>query len=83
MDVKHFRFFGEYEKPNISFILLLFLLASVLENKILVGLFLLLLIPLGLFSKKLYQADTIKDFRQLSSLCKLIMLLGLLTMMAA
>ncbi len=67
----------------LSFILLLFLLASVLENKILVGLFLLLLIPLGLFSKKLYQADTIKDFRQLSSLCKLIMLLGLLTMMAA
>lgn len=65
------------------FILLLFVLASVLENKILIGLFLILLIPFGMFVQRLYAADTIKDFRNLSSLCKLIMLMGLLTMVVA
>lgn len=39
-----------------------------------------LVIPLGLLSYKLAQADTIKDFNYLSNYCKVIMLLGILSM---
>jgi len=41
---------------------------------------LLLLIPLGLLSYKLYFADTTKHFNTLSNYCKVIMLLGILSM---
>ncbi|WP_044198491.1 geranylgeranylglycerol-phosphate geranylgeranyltransferase [Dyadobacter tibetensis] len=66
-----------------TFVLILFALASVLDNPLLIGLFMILLVPIGLFTRKLSKADTKKDFKILSSYCKVIMLLGLLTMAAA
>lgn len=62
------------------FIGTLFLMAHTLNNVVLVSLFTGLLIPLGALLYRLVKADTRKDFASLSSLCKVIMLLGLLTM---
>lgn len=41
---------------------------------------LLLLIPIAILGYKLYQADTTRHFNQLSNYCKLIMLLGIISM---
>jgi hypothetical protein len=54
-----------------------------LQNNLLTLLFLLLLIPIALLVLRLYQADTRRDFKDISSLCKIIMLLGLITMIWA
>ncbi|MCF0070665.1 geranylgeranylglycerol-phosphate geranylgeranyltransferase [Dyadobacter sp. CY261] len=64
----------------VTFVFTLFIMARALQNDLLTLLFLLLLIPIGLLLLRLYQADTRRDFRQISSLCKLIMLMGLITM---
>lgn len=63
-----------------AFVLTLFLMAHSLENKVLAGIFVALLLPLGFLVYKLVKADTRKDFAGLSTMCKLIMLLGLITM---
>jgi 4-hydroxybenzoate polyprenyltransferase len=65
------------------FIATLFLMAHALDNHILVVLFMLLLIPLLFLTFRLYRADTRRDFKESSNLCKMIMLLGLLTMIWA
>lgn len=67
----------------ITFVLTLFVMARALQNNLLALLFLLLLIPIALLVLRLYQADTRRDFREISSLCKIIMLLGLITMIWA
>ncbi|PWJ58379.1 4-hydroxybenzoate polyprenyltransferase [Dyadobacter jejuensis] len=66
-----------------GFVLILFSMASVLNNTLLMGLFLILLLPIIFLTQKLSKADTIRDFKALSTYCKIIMLLGLLTMIAA
>ncbi len=65
------------------FVITLFLMAKVLNNPILIWLFLLLLIPIGYLVFKLAKSDTRKEFKQISTLCKIIMLLGLMTMLWA
>jgi len=65
------------------FVLTLFMMAKVLQNNVLIVLFLLLLLPIFLLVYKLQKSDTRRDFKEISSLCKLIMLLGLLTMIWA
>jgi 4-hydroxybenzoate polyprenyltransferase len=40
----------------------------------------LLFVPLAWLTRQLYRADTKKDYRWLSSFCKVIMLLGILSM---
>ena len=65
------------------FVVTLFLMAKVLENNILILLFLLLIIPIGWLVFKLMKSDTRRDFKEISNLCKIIMLLGLLTMLWA
>lgn len=67
----------------ITFVLTLFVMAQALQNNLLTLLFLLLLIPIALLVMRLYQADTRRDFKEISSLCKIIMLLGLITMIWA
>jgi 4-hydroxybenzoate polyprenyltransferase len=64
-------------------ILTMFVMASSLKNPTLLFLFVILLIPIGMLTFVLFRADTRRNFRKLSSLCKLIMLLGLLTMIWA
>ena len=65
------------------FVVTLFLMAKVLENHVLSILFVLLLIPIGWLVLRLMKSDKHRDFRELSNLCKIIMLLGLLTMIWA
>ncbi|WP_439558918.1 geranylgeranylglycerol-phosphate geranylgeranyltransferase [Dyadobacter sp.] len=67
----------------ILFVFTLFAMARVLNNSLLVLLFILLLLPILYLAFKLSRADTRKDFKEISSLCKIIMLLGLLTMIWA
>jgi 4-hydroxybenzoate polyprenyltransferase len=67
----------------VIFVLTLFVMARALQNDLLTLLFLLLLIPIALLVLRLYQADTRRDFKQISSLCKIVMLLGLITMIWA
>lgn len=67
----------------VVFVLTLFVMARALQNNLLTLLFLLLLIPIALLVLRLYQADTRRDFKDISSLCKIIMLLGLITMIWA
>ena len=67
----------------ILFVFALFVMARVLNNSLLVLLFILLLLPLLYLAFKLSRADTRRDFKEISSLCKIIMLLGLLTMIWA
>lgn len=66
-----------------TFIAVLFILASALDNRVLLILFVLLLIPILWLSYRLSLADTKKEFKNVSSISKIIMLLGLLTMLAA
>ncbi|MCE7040926.1 geranylgeranylglycerol-phosphate geranylgeranyltransferase [Dyadobacter sp. CY312] len=65
------------------FVLTLFLMAKVLNNPVLIWLFLLLLIPIGYLVFKLAKSDTRREFKEISTLCKIIMLFGLLTMLWA
>ncbi|GAB2778579.1 geranylgeranylglycerol-phosphate geranylgeranyltransferase [Rhabdobacter roseus] len=65
------------------FIPSLFLMAYSLQNPLLGWLFFALLVPIGWMVYRLVKADTRRDFAQLSSWCKLIMLLGLTTMLWA
>ncbi|PSL23982.1 geranylgeranylglycerol-phosphate geranylgeranyltransferase [Dyadobacter jiangsuensis] len=67
----------------VVFVLTLFVMARALQNNLLTLLFLLLLIPIALLVLRLYQADTRRDFKDISSLCKIVMLLGLITMIWA
>jgi 4-hydroxybenzoate polyprenyltransferase len=67
----------------VIFVLTLFVMARALQNNLLTLLFLLLLIPIALLVMRLYQADTRRDFKEISGLCKIIMLLGLITMIWA
>lgn len=62
-----------------------FIIAVVSLNRLYVGLpmqffLVLLFIPMGFLLVKLVRADTVKDFDFLSQMCKIIMLLGILTM---
>lgn len=66
-----------------SFVITLFLMAKVLQNNVLSLLFVLLLLPICWLVFRLMKSDTKRDFRELSNLCKIIMLLGLLTMIWA
>jgi 4-hydroxybenzoate polyprenyltransferase len=72
-------------KLLIYFLMLIFIVAVVALNRLYVGLpmnyfLILLFLPMGLLLVRLLRADTIRDFDLLSQLCKVIMLLGILTM---
>ncbi|WP_080058511.1 geranylgeranylglycerol-phosphate geranylgeranyltransferase [Spirosoma aerolatum] len=58
----------------------LFIIAGSLHNPRLTLLFLLLLLPMGWLVYRLILADTRRDFGYLSNLCKIIMLLGIISM---
>jgi 4-hydroxybenzoate polyprenyltransferase len=66
-----------------AFIISLFLIANRLGNIRLGWIFVLLLIPIAWLTYRLVGADTRRDFGYLSNLCKLIMLLGIFSMMWA
>ena len=63
-----------------SFIISLFVIASSLHNFRLTVIFALLLIPIAWLIYRLILADTRRSFGYLSNLCKLIMLLGVFSM---
>ncbi len=64
-----------------GFITTLYLMAHSLANEALSWLFTFLLIPIAWLVYRLVFSDTRREFAQLSSLCKVIMLLGLATML--
>lgn len=66
-----------------SFIMTLFLIADALNNRKLELIFLLLLIPITYLTYRLVYADKRRDFGYLSNLCKIIMLIGILSMIWA
>lgn len=66
-----------------AFVLTLFLIADSLGNHHLTISFGLLLLPLAFFTYRLILADTRRDFGYLSTLCKFIMLMGVMSMMWA
>lgn len=66
-----------------AFLLSLFLIASSLHNVRLTFIFGLLLFPIAWLTYRLVVADTRHDFGYLSNLCKLIMLMGVLSMIWA
>ena len=63
-----------------SFITTLFILATQLPNQRIAYIFLVMMIPIGFFTYKLVYADKPRDFAFLSDACKIIMLIGVLTM---
>lgn len=63
------------------FVCALFLIAGSLHNSRLILIFVLLLLPIAWLVYRLVLADTRREFGYLSSLCKLIMLVGILSMM--
>ena len=63
-----------------AFILSLFTIAHSLQNEQLFWMFVILLLPIAWLVYRLVRADTIRDFSYLSSLCKLIMLIGVVSM---
>ena len=63
-----------------SFITTLFILATQLPNQRIAYIFLVMMIPIGFFTYKLVYADKPRDFAFLSDACKVIMLIGVLTM---
>jgi 4-hydroxybenzoate polyprenyltransferase len=72
-------------KILVYILMMVFIMAVVALNRLYVGLpmnyfLLFLFLPMGLVLVRLLRADTIKDFNLLSQLCKVIMLLGILTM---
>lgn len=66
-----------------GFVVSLFLIATGLHNLRLTGIFALLLIPIAWLLYRLILADTRRDFGYLSNLCKIIMLMGVLSMIWA
>lgn len=62
------------------FVCTLFFIAGSLHNSRLISIFLLLLLPIGWLVYRLILADTRREFGYLSNLCKLIMLLGVMSM---
>lgn len=66
-----------------SFVMTMFLIANSLGNLHLIWIFLVLLMPIAWLVYRLVLADTRRDFGYLSNLCKLIMLLGVLSMALA
>ncbi|MVM31688.1 prenyltransferase [Spirosoma sp. HMF4905] len=62
------------------FVCTLFLIAGSLHNSRLILIFVLLLLPIAWLVYRLVLADTRREFGYLSSLCKLIMLVGILSM---
>lgn len=72
-------------KLLVYIILIIFAFSVFIINRLFVGLpmyyfILLLFLPLGWLFMRLIRADTVKDFYKLSQLCKLIMLLGISSM---
>ncbi len=63
-----------------TFVGSLFSIAVLLHNNQLILIFLLLLLPIGWLTYRLILADTRRDFGYLSNLCKLIMLVGIISM---
>ena len=63
-----------------SFIATLFLIADLLNNRHLDVIFLVMLVPITWLVYRLVYADTKRDFNFLSQLCKIIMLMGVLSM---
>jgi 4-hydroxybenzoate polyprenyltransferase len=63
-----------------SFISTLFILATQLPNNRIAYIFLLMMFPVGFLTYKLVYADKPRDFSFLSNACKIIMLIGVLTM---
>lgn len=63
-----------------ALIMSMFLIADALDNRHLELIFLLLLIPITWLTYRLVYADTRRDFGYLSTLCKLIMLVGVASM---
>ncbi|WP_020600439.1 geranylgeranylglycerol-phosphate geranylgeranyltransferase [Spirosoma panaciterrae] len=61
----------------------LFIIAGSLHNQRLTLIFLVLLIPMGWLVYRLALADTRRDFGYLSNLCKIIILLGIVSMIWA
>lgn len=66
-----------------AFIMTLFLIADSWDNPRLGWIFMLLLIPVAWLVYRLVLADTRREYSYLSNLCKLIMLMGVLTMVWA
>lgn len=66
-----------------SLLVSMFLITGKLANQQLTSIFLLLLLPIGWLVVYLVRADTRRDFGYLSNLCKLIMLLGIVSMVWA
>ncbi|SOD93548.1 geranylgeranylglycerol-phosphate geranylgeranyltransferase [Spirosoma fluviale] len=65
------------------FLLSLFIIANSLNNIRLTFIFSLLLLPIAWLTYRLIIADTRRDFGYLSNLCKLIMLMGVISMIWA
>jgi 4-hydroxybenzoate polyprenyltransferase len=63
-----------------TFIISLFTIAHSLRNEQLFWMFVILLVPIAWLVYRLVRADTRRDFSYLSSLCKLIMLIGVVSM---
>jgi 4-hydroxybenzoate polyprenyltransferase len=63
-----------------SFIATLFILTTQLPNQRIAYIFLMMMLPMGFFTYKLVYADKPRDFEFLSNTCKIIMLIGVLTM---
>jgi 4-hydroxybenzoate polyprenyltransferase len=63
------------------FITSLFILATQLPNQRIAYIFLMLMLPIGFLTYRLVYADKPKDFAFLSNACKVIMLIGVLTML--
>jgi 4-hydroxybenzoate polyprenyltransferase len=64
-----------------SFITTLFILTTQLPNQRIAYIFLVMMLPVGFLTYKLVYADKPRDFAFLSDACKVIMLIGVLTMM--
>jgi 4-hydroxybenzoate polyprenyltransferase len=63
-----------------SFISTLFILTTQLPNERIAYIFLVMMLPVGFLTYKLVYADKPRDFAFLSNACKVIMLIGILTM---
>ena len=63
-----------------SFITTLFILATQLPNQRIAYIFLVMMLPMGFLTYRLVYADKPRDFAFLSDACKVIMLIGVLTM---
>ena len=67
----------------IAFVCSLFVIVFSLNNQHLTVIFLLLLIPIAYLTYRLIYADKKRDFGHLSDLCKIIMLMGVISMIWA